>query len=130
MKVIVKIEEYLPDTQQIVIKICRLHSHKTIDDHRTFAIEIYDLDMTDNESFIDSLVFKVKHLLQEQEENEPILDENTPIEIGGELDIENLLGKNIEGKIWYRGTRLLKMRRVELWDIFLKSVKNLLYVVV
>ena len=114
MKVIVKIEEYLPDTQQIVIKICRLHSHKTIDDHRTFAIEIYDLDMTDNESFIDSLVFKVKHLLQEQEENEPILDENTPIEIGGELDIGNLLGKNIEGKIWYRGTRLLKMRRVEL----------------
>jgi hypothetical protein len=114
MKVIVKIEEYLPDTQQIVIKICRLHSHKPIDDHRTFAIEIYDLDMTDNESFIDSLVFKVKHLLQEQEENEPILDENTPIEIGGELDIENLLGKNIEGKIWYRGTRLLKMRRVEL----------------
>ena len=114
MKVIVKIEEYLPDTQQIVIKICRLHSHKTIDDHRTFAIEIYDLDMTDNESFIDSLVFKVKHLLEQQDENEPILDENTPIEIGGELDIENLLGKNIEGKIWYRGTRLLKMRRVEL----------------
>ena len=114
MKVITKIVEYLPDTQQIVIKICRLHSHTTIDEHRTFAIEIYDLDMTDNESFIDSLVFKVKHLLQEQEENEPILDENTPIEIGGELDIENLLGKNIEGKIWYRGTRLLKMRRVEL----------------
>ena len=114
MKVIVKIEEYLPDTQQIVIKICRLHSHKTIDDHRTFAIEIYDLDMTDNESFIDSLVFKVKHLLEQQDENEPILDENIPIEIGNELDIQNLLGKNIEGKIWYRGTRLLKMRRIEL----------------
>ena len=94
--------------------MCIRDRHKTIDEHRTFAIEIYDLDMTDNESFIDSLVFKVKHLLQEQEENEPILDENTPIEIGGELDIENLLGKNIEGKIWYRGTRLLKMRRVEL----------------
>ena len=70
--------------------------------------------MIDTESFIDSLIFKVKHLLQEQEENEPILDENIPIEIGGELDIQNLLGKNIEGKIWYRGTRLLKMRRIEL----------------
>ena len=70
--------------------------------------------MTNTESFIDSLVFKVKHLLQEQDENEPILDENTPIEIGGELDIQNLLGKNIESKIWYRGTRLLKMRRIEL----------------
>ena len=70
--------------------------------------------MTDTESFIDSLVFKVKHLLQEQDENEPILDENIPIEIDDELDIENLLGKNIEGKIWHRGTRLLKMRRIEL----------------
>ena len=114
MKVITKIVEYLPDTQQIVIKICRLHSHKPIDEHRTFAIEIHDLDMTDNESFIDSLIFKVKHLVEQQDENQPILDENTSIEIGGELDIENLLGKNIESKIWYRGTRLLKMTRIEL----------------
>ena len=114
MKVIIKIEENLPDTEQIVMRICSLHSHKTIDEHRDYAIEISDLDMTNTESFIDSLVFKVKHLLQEQDENEPILDENTPIEIGSELDIQNLLGKNIEGKIWYRGTRLLKMRRIEL----------------
>ena len=49
--------------------------------------------MLDNESFIDSLVFKVKHLLEQQDENEPILDDNIPIEIGGELDIQNLLGK-------------------------------------
>ena len=114
MKVITKIIEYLPDTQQIVIRICRLHSHKNIDEHRTFAIEISDLDMIDTESFIDSLIFKVKHLLQEQEENEPILDDNTPIEINGELDIHNLIGKVIYGKIYDRGTRLLKMRRIEL----------------
>ena len=114
MKVIIKIEQYFPDTEQITFKICGLHSHKTINDYRDYAIEISDLDMTDTESLIDSLVFKVKHLLQEQYENEPILDENIPIEIGDELDIENLLGKNIEGKIWHRGTRLLKMRRIEL----------------
>ena len=114
MKVITKIEQYLPDTEQITFRICGLHSHKTINDYRDYAIEISDLDMTDTESFIDSLVFKVKHLLEQQDENEPILDENIPIEIGGELDIQNLLGKNIEGKIWYRGTRLLKMRRIEL----------------
>ena len=114
MKVITKIVEYLPDTQQIVIKICRLHSHKTIDEHRTFAIEISDLDMIDTESFIDSLIFKVKHLLQEQEENEPILDDNIPFEIDGELDIQNLVGKVIGGKIYNGKSRLLKMRRVEL----------------
>tara|TARA_B100000519_G_C13893879_1_gene274257 strand:+ start:160 stop:504 length:345 start_codon:yes stop_codon:yes gene_type:complete len=114
MKVITKIVEYLPDTQQIVIKLCRLHSHKTIDEHRTFAIEISDLDMLDNESFIDTLIYKVKHLIQEQDENQPVLDDNTPIEIDGELDIQNLVGKVIEGKIYHRETRLLKMRRVEL----------------
>ena len=96
MKVIIKIEQYFPDTEQITFRICGLHSHKTISEHRDYAIEISDLDMTDTESFVDSLVFKVKHLLEQQDENEPILDENTPVEIGTELDIQNLLGKNIE----------------------------------
>ena len=114
MKVIFKIEEYLPDTEQIVIRICNLHSHKTIDEYRTYAIGTSDLDMTDVECFVDCLIYKVKHLLQEQEENEPILDRNTPIEISGELDIQSLVGKIIKGKINHRGSRLLKMRRVEL----------------
>ena len=95
MKVIVKIEQYLPDTEQITFRICGLHSHKIINDYRDYAIEISDLDMTDTESFIDSLVFKVKHLLEQQDENEPILDENMPIEIGGELDIQNLTNNYI-----------------------------------
>ena len=114
MKVIIKIEEYLPDTQQIVMRICGLHSHKTIDEHRTYATEISDLDMTDVECFLDCLIFKLKHLLREQEENEPILDENIPIEISGELDIQNLVGKVLKGKVNHRGSRLLKMRRIEL----------------
>ena len=114
MKGIIKLEEYLSERNSIVVKFCRLHSHKKIDDHRTFAIEISDLDMLDNESFIDTLIYKVKHLIQEQDENQPVLDDNTPIEIDGELDIQNLVGKVIEGKIYHRETRLLKMRRVEL----------------
>ena len=114
MKVIIKIEQYLPDTEQITFRICGLHSHKTINDYRDYAIEISDLDMLDNESFIDTLIYKVKHLIQEQDENQPVLDDNTPIEIDGELDIQNLVGKVIEGKIYHRETRLLKMRRVEL----------------
>ena len=83
-------------------------------------LDVFGKDILDKKTqYIDrkklgAIVFKDKHLLQEQDENEPILDENIPIEIGSELDIQNLLGKNIEGKIWYRGTRLLKMRRIEL----------------
>ena len=114
MNVIIKIDEYLPDTQQIVMRICRLHSLKKIDDYMKYAVDIFDLDLTDTESFIDSLIFKVKQTIQEQDESEPILDENTPIKVGGELDIQNLVGKNIEGKVWYRGTRSLKMRKIEL----------------
>ena len=48
MKVIIKIEDYLPNTQQIIMRICGLHSHKRIDDYRNYAIDIFDLDMTDN----------------------------------------------------------------------------------
>ena len=114
MNVIIKIDEYLPDTQQIVMRICRLHSLKKIDEYEKFAIDIFDLDLTDTRSFIDSLIFKVKQTVQDQDENEPILDENTPIKVGGELDIHNLIDKVIEGKIYGRGTRLLKMRRVKL----------------
>ena len=114
MRVIVKIEEYLPDTQQIVMRICGLHSHKIIDEYRTYAIELSDLNMLDHESFMDSLINKVKHLIQQQDENEPILDGNIPFEIDGELDIQNLIGKVIEGKIYNGKSRLLKMRRIVL----------------
>ena len=130
MNVIIKIEEFLPDTQQIIMRICALHTHKIIDEYRTYAIEISDLNMLDHESFMDSLINKVKHLIQQQDENEPILDDNIPFEIDGELDIQNLVGKVIGGKIYNGKSRLLKMRRVELWYNILKSVKNLLYVVV
>ena len=67
-----------------------------------------------SEMCIRDRIYKVKHLIQEQDENQPVLDDNTPIEIDGELDIQNLVGKVIEGKIYHRETRLLKMRRVKL----------------
>ena len=114
MNVIIKIEEFLPDTQQIIMRICALHTHKIIDEYRTYAIEISDLNMLDHESFMDSLINKVKHLIQQQDENEPILDDNIPFEIDGELDIQNLVGKVIGGKISNGKSRLLTMRRVEL----------------
>ena len=67
------------------------------------------------EKIIEAAIFnKVKHLIQQQDENEPILDDNIPFEIDGELDIQNLIGKVIEGKIYNGKSRLLKMRRIEL----------------
>ena len=54
-------------------------------------------------------------MIQNQEESEPILDENLPIKVDDELDIQNLIGKVIEGKVYDKGIRLLKMRRIKLW---------------
>lgn len=117
MKVIIKIDDYYPEQDSVVIRISRLHSFKSIDEHRTFAIDCYDIDKTTIESFVDGLIFKVKHLIQEQDENEKILESNTPVEIDGELelDFQKIIGKNIETKIPVEGrNRLLNMRRVHL----------------
>ena len=73
MRVIIKIDEYLENENYIVFRIARLNSHKKINDHRTFSVDCSDLDVTDTESFIDSLIFKYKHLIQEQDENQELL---------------------------------------------------------
>tara|TARA_B100000424_G_C22856812_1_gene456747 strand:+ start:643 stop:987 length:345 start_codon:yes stop_codon:yes gene_type:complete len=114
MKVIIKIDEYLEDENYIIFRIARLNSHKKIDDHRTFSVDCSDLDTTDTESFVDSLIFKYKHLIQEQDENQDLLKENEPVNVDEELDLKNLIGKIIEGRAFDRPTRMLKMRRIEL----------------
>ena len=97
MRVIIKIDEYLEDENYIVFRIARLNSHKKI---------------TDTESFIDSLIYKYKHLIQEQDENQELLKENIPVNVDEELDFNSIVGKVIEGRAFDRSTRMLKMRRI------------------
>ena len=118
MKVIIKIDEYLENENYIVFRIARLNSHKKINEHRTFSVDCSDLDTTDTESFIDSLIFKYKHLIQEQDENQELLKENIPVDVDEELDLKSIVGKVIEGRAFDRSTRMLKMKRILLWDIF------------
>ena len=40
MKVIFKIEEYLPERNSIILKTCRLHSHKSIDDYFSVIVDL------------------------------------------------------------------------------------------
>ena len=112
MKVIIKIDEYLENENYIVFRIARLNSHKKINEHRTFSVDCSDLDTTDTESFIDSLIFKYKHLIQEQDENQELLKENIPVDVDEELDLKSIVGKVIEGRAFDRSTRMLKMRRI------------------
>ena len=112
MKVIIKIDEYLENENYIVFRIARLNSHKKINDHRTFSVDCSDLDTTDTESFIDSLIYKYKHLIQEQDENQELLKENIPVDVDEELDLKSIVGKVIEGRAFDRSTRMLKMKRI------------------
>ena len=58
MKGIFKIEEYLSERNSIVVKFCRLHSHKSIDEYSCKIVDCYDLDFHDYESFANSLMTK------------------------------------------------------------------------
>ena len=114
MKVILKIDEYLQEKNSVVFKTCRLHSHKSIDEFGAKVINCDDLNMTDCETFIESLINKVSNdRIDIQDESEGRLDSNIPNEITGELDFEKLIGVVVQGRV-SKGTRLLKMRKIEL----------------
>ena len=70
--------------------------------------------MTDTETFIESLANKVsQNRIDTQDEKQGILESNEPVEITGELDFEKLIGVVVQGRV-SNGTRLLKMRKVDL----------------
>ena len=113
MKVIIKINEYLPERNSVVFKTCRLHSHKSIDELGAKVVNCDDLNMTDCETFIESLANKISHRIDTQDEKQGIYESNKPVEITGELDFEKLIGVVVQGRV-SKGTRLLKMRKIEL----------------
>ena len=115
MKAIIKIDEYLPERDSIVVKICNLHSQKSIDDYTAKIVDCNDLDTTDIDMFVDGLMKKSGgRRIKTQEEKLPILKENIPEQVSGELDLRSLVGKVIEGKVDDWRKKPLKMRKVEL----------------
>ena len=65
--------------------------------------------------FVDGLMKKSgARRIQTQEEKLPILKENVPEKVSGELDLQRLVGKVIEGKVDDWRKKALKMRKVEL----------------
>ena len=113
MKAIFKIIEYLPETTQIVVRFARLHAPESIEKYSKVAINYSELDCYDSESFVKTLMRKVgNHMVKLQEEGEPI--NNVAETISGKLNLEDLVGKTIEGKIDNDRRERLKMRRVEL----------------
>ena len=116
MKVIFKIQKYYPDDKTIEVKLCRLHSHKPIDQYGAKVVSLDKLDLEDYSSFVDSLCRVTEHRINVQDENELILNENEPNIFDDEIkfNIDSIIGKVFQGKFTNRSTRLLKMRRVKL----------------
>ena len=113
MKAIFKIEEYLPETNQIVVRFARLHAPEPIEKYHAVAIDLCKLDCYDSESFVRSIMREVgNYQIKNHEDKEPIINESEII--SGKLDLPSLVGKTIECKVENNKKQILKMRRVEL----------------
>lgn len=113
MKSIFKIEEYLPDTNQIVVRFSRLHAPQPIESYDSMAINCDQLKLYDCDSFISSLMMKYgERYVKEYEKNEPT--KNKTETISGKLDLQDLVGKVIECDTMNYGLSRLKVRKVEL----------------
>lgn len=76
MKIIFKIVEYLPETQQIIVKFAKENSVKPIDDYLPGAIDCRNIDVTDSKNLIESLCNLGRDVVERQEREEIILEQN------------------------------------------------------
>ena len=117
MKMIFKIEEYLPETKQVVIRYCRQNSPKPISEYPAKAVstEIYDVSF-DSRNLVESISQYGYDKVLIQEEEEITLPENLPQEIPNSVDIADYVGKVIcvDSKNAREIERSRKMKRIDI----------------
>ncbi len=117
MKMIFKIEEYLPETKQVVIRYCRQNSPKPISEYPAKAVstEIYDVSF-DSRNLVESISQYGYDKVLLQEEEEITLPENLPQEIPNSVDIADYVGKVIcvDSKNAREIERSRKMKRIDI----------------
>lgn len=112
MNGIFRIDEYLPDTEQIIVRFCDLHSHKLIDEYVPVVISLSSLDTYDYDTFVQSLMRVGTDIINSQRKSEPVV--NSLDEVEGKFNVENLVGKNIKVKIEDYRKGLIKMKKIDL----------------
>ena len=117
MKVIFKIEEYYPDTKQVVIRYCRQNAPKPITEYPAKAVstEKYDTSF-DSRNLLESIAQYGYNKVLAQEDKEDILPDNMPANVPDSLDIADYVGKVfcVEGRNATEQMRSRKMRRVDI----------------
>lgn len=117
MKMIFKIEEYLPDTKQVVIRYCRQNAPKPISEYPAKAVSTENYDTSfDSRNLIESIAQYGYNKVLAQEEKEATLSENMSIEIPNSLNIADYVGKVVcvEDRYATEKMRSRKMRRVDI----------------
>ena len=117
MKMLFKIEEYLPETKQVVIRYCRKNSPKPITEYPAKAVSTHNYDASfDSQNLVESIAQYGYEKDFKQEDKEDMLPENVPVETPDSLDIVDYVGKIIcvEGKNAKEMERSRKMRRVDI----------------
>ena len=111
MKIIFKITDV--DSNIIEVKICRISSHKPIDEFSAKTTNITQLDFTNFENLVHSIVKANINRINSQDEKENVLKENIPDDIN-EVNLESLKNKVIEYDYKDKTYTLLNMNRVNL----------------
>ena len=117
MKIIFKIEEYYPDTKQVVIRYCRQNAPKPISEYPAKSVSTKQYDTSfDSRNLLESIAQYGYNKVLAQEDKEKILPENMPANVPDSLDIADYVGKVfcVEDRYATEQMRSRKMRRVDI----------------
>ena len=117
MKMIFKIEEYLSETNQVIIRYCRKNSPRPITDYPAKAVSTEQYDTSfDSQNLVESIAQYGYDKVFAQEEQELPHPENVPVDVPNSLDLRDYVGKVlcVETRDAKELMRSRKMRRVEI----------------
>lgn len=115
MKIIFKIIEYLPETEQVLVSFCRQNAPKSIDDYSPVVIDCKYIDNTDRVNLIESLFQLGLSIINEQESEEITLESNIAGEMFFGKSYDDFVGKVVA--IDTRELRSIKSKRMRRIDI-------------
>jgi hypothetical protein len=93
MNFICKIIDNKKDTRQIIVKYSRQNCSKSIDDYQEYAVDYDNLDFTDYESLVYSIIKYGLTIIIKQLEEENCLECNKEDEPSYSVDLDDNLNK-------------------------------------